>query len=84
MLTESPFEVSTPSVRPSEWLAYWRDTTLRRVEPGRIFEHQDFQASLRRLSGSSGEMWDHRGSAIWVRRDKERCSSVRISPIPST
>ncbi len=70
------FTLTTDGVPPSERLAFWRETALRRVEPTRIFEgDRPFTGSLRRLTGRNAEFWDHRTDAIWVTRTQKKCNS---------
>lgn len=70
----SAFTLTTDGIAPSERLAFWRETALRRVEPVRVFEgSRPFTGRLRRLTGKQAEFWDHRTDAIWVARTQAKC-----------
>jgi AraC family transcriptional regulator, positive regulator of tynA and feaB len=65
---------STDSVPPAQRPDYWHDGVLRRLDtaPG-LDAAAPFHARLTRVTGESGELLEHTGSALAAQRDTARC-----------
>lgn len=67
-------EISTDGLRRNDQLDFWSQTVLKRMEIDRHDgEAAAFHATLRRVSGDTGEFWDHFSTAIHVERSERRC-----------
>ncbi|MEP9379883.1 helix-turn-helix domain-containing protein [Aquabacter sp. CN5-332] len=66
---------TTDGIPAAERLDYWREDVLRRVEPRRALDtDRPFQASLRRISGTVGELVEHASDGLTAERTAARCA----------
>ena len=75
----SILEFTTTDIRPSERLAFWRDSVLKRMVPLRALDKdRPFQARLRRVVGAGVEMVEHCSDALIAERTESRCAADAI------